>query len=53
MTVRNALFIVLYKFGVSPVRLHRWYYPAPEIPRANSVPARSSARSCEIRGARH
>jgi rSAM/selenodomain-associated transferase 2 len=33
MTVRNALFIVLYKVGVSPVRLHRWYYPAPELQR--------------------
>ena len=32
-TVRNALFIVLYKCGVSPMRLHRWYYPAPELPR--------------------
>ena len=30
-TVRNALFIVLYKCGVSPERLHRWYYPTPEI----------------------
>jgi hypothetical protein len=25
-TVQNGLFIVLYKLGVSPVRLHRWYY---------------------------
>ncbi len=33
MTVRNALFIVLYKCGVSPRRLHRWYYPAPQLRR--------------------
>ena len=32
-TVRNALFISLYKCGVSPVRLHHWYYPAPELQR--------------------
>ena len=25
-TVQNALFIVLYNLGVSPHRLHRWYY---------------------------
>jgi rSAM/selenodomain-associated transferase 2 len=25
-TIQNALFIVLYNFGVSPHRLHRWYY---------------------------
>lgn len=31
-TVRNALFIVLYRVGVSPFRLHRWYYPAAEVP---------------------
>lgn len=42
MTVRNALFLVLYKFGFSPVRLHRWYYPAPELSRAE--PSRSLAR---------
>ena len=30
-TARNAAFVVLYRFGVSPFRLHRWYYPAPEI----------------------
>ncbi|MEO5721877.1 MAG: TIGR04283 family arsenosugar biosynthesis glycosyltransferase [Chthoniobacterales bacterium] len=38
MTVRNALFIVLYNFGVSPTRLHRWYYPAPEIARRGPRP---------------
>ena len=37
-TVRNASFIVLYKMGVSPHRLHRWYYPAAAIPaRARAV----------------
>lgn len=25
-TIQNGLFIVLYKLGVSPHRLHRWYY---------------------------
>ena len=25
-SVQNGLFIVLYNFGVSPHRLHRWYY---------------------------
>lgn len=25
-TIQNGLFIVLYKCGVSPVTLHRWYY---------------------------
>lgn len=34
MTVRNALFIVLYNLGVAPVRLHRWYYPAPQLNRS-------------------
>jgi uncharacterized protein len=35
-SIQNGLFIVLYKLGVSPHRLHRWYYgqaadqPAPE-----------------------
>ena len=27
-TIQNGLFIVLYKCGVSPVTLHRWYYRA-------------------------
>lgn len=31
-TARNALFILLYKLGVSPFRLHRWYYPSAEMP---------------------
>ncbi|MEY2577225.1 MAG: hypothetical protein QOI49_49, partial [Verrucomicrobiota bacterium] len=25
-TIQNGLFIVLYNLGVSPYRLHRWYY---------------------------
>ena len=53
MTLRNALFIVLYKFGVSPARLHRWYYPAPELsrrardsaPRVGDAPAAEQASS--------
>jgi rSAM/selenodomain-associated transferase 2 len=27
-TIQNGLFIVLFNFGVSPHRLHRWYYGA-------------------------
>ena len=27
-TLQNGLFILLYKCGVSPVTLHRWYYPS-------------------------
>jgi len=27
-SIQNGLFIVLYNFGVSPYRLHRWYYSA-------------------------
>ena len=30
-TVRNASFILLYQLGVSPFRLHRWYYQAAEV----------------------
>jgi rSAM/selenodomain-associated transferase 2 len=29
-TIQNGLFIVLYKLGVSPHRLHRWYYGPTE-----------------------
>ncbi len=50
-TMRNALFIVLYKLGVSPFRLHRWYYPpvevskrAPSGPRASATGAKPAAR---------
>jgi rSAM/selenodomain-associated transferase 2 len=33
-TIQNGLFIVLYNLGVSPHRLHRWYYgPANQPPR--------------------
>ena len=31
-TIQNGLFIVLYKLGVSPVTLHRWYYESGNIP---------------------
>ncbi|MGI9088573.1 MAG: TIGR04283 family arsenosugar biosynthesis glycosyltransferase [Chthoniobacterales bacterium] len=45
-TVRNALFIVLYNFGISPFRLHRWYYPSAEIPtRARGAARAASAAS--------
>jgi rSAM/selenodomain-associated transferase 2 len=31
-TIQNGLFIVLYNFGVSPHRLHRWYYRGAKNP---------------------
>lgn len=39
-TIQNGLFIVLYNLGVSPHRLHRWYYGETE-----SGPAREKALS--------
>jgi rSAM/selenodomain-associated transferase 2 len=39
-SIQNGLFIVLYKLGVSPYRLHRWYYG-----RAADQPAREKALS--------
>ena len=40
-SVQNGLFIVLYNLGVSPYRLHRWYYrdPASTTRDASSVAA--------------
>ncbi len=35
-SIQNGLFIVLYNFGVSPHRLHRWYYRGAE---AGHVPS--------------
>jgi rSAM/selenodomain-associated transferase 2 len=42
-TMRNTSFIVLYRLGVSPFRLHRWYYQAAEIS-ANARTANRPAR---------
>jgi rSAM/selenodomain-associated transferase 2 len=39
-SIQNGLFIVLYKLGVSPHRLHRWYYG-----NAQDQPARQKAIS--------
>jgi rSAM/selenodomain-associated transferase 2 len=39
-SIQNGLFIVLYNLGVSPHRLHRWYYGA-----AKSQPTRDTALS--------
>jgi rSAM/selenodomain-associated transferase 2 len=38
-TIQNGLFIVLYNLGVSPYRLHRWYYGDvnDQAPRENAV----------------
>jgi rSAM/selenodomain-associated transferase 2 len=44
-TARNVLFIVLYRAGVSPFRLHRWYYPAPELSRRARASAQGAARA--------
>jgi rSAM/selenodomain-associated transferase 2 len=35
-TIQNALFIVLYNLGVSPHRLHRWYYGEQSAAENNS-----------------
>jgi rSAM/selenodomain-associated transferase 2 len=39
-TIQNGLFIVLYNLGISPHRLHRWYYGE-----TNDEPAREKAMS--------
>ena len=39
-SIQNGLFIVLYKCGVSPMTLHRWYYGAPAV-QAAPAPAES------------
>jgi hypothetical protein len=39
-SIQNGLFIVLYHLGVSPHRLHRWYYRSVE-----SSPERGAALS--------
>ena len=39
-SIQNGLFIVLYNFGVSPHRLHRWYYHAAEnSPKRDVLPS--------------
>ena len=30
-SIRNGLFLVLFRFGVSPARLHAWYYRRKEV----------------------
>ena len=35
-SIQNGLFILLYKLGVSPTRLHRWYY---RLARSGAAPA--------------
>ncbi len=46
-SIQNGFFIVFYKLGVSPVRLHRWYYrdPAGEIKASGVDSAKSTALS--------
>jgi rSAM/selenodomain-associated transferase 2 len=36
-SIQNGLFIVLYHLGVSPHRLHRWYYGAAECSRERNI----------------
>jgi rSAM/selenodomain-associated transferase 2 len=36
-SIQNGLFIVLYNLGVSPHRLHRWYYGAAKNPPARDA----------------
>jgi rSAM/selenodomain-associated transferase 2 len=36
-SIQNGLFIVLYKLGVSPHRLHRWYYRGAKSPSARET----------------
>lgn len=47
-TARNALFILLYRGGVSAFRLHRWYYPAVEVSKsARAASERASTVSAK------
>ena len=41
-TIQNGLFILLYKLGVSPTTLHRWYYSTQQISAASSNAARTT-----------
>jgi rSAM/selenodomain-associated transferase 2 len=43
-STQNGAFILLYKLGVSPYRLHRWYYRAQKSAPALSVAALSHRR---------
>ncbi|HEY3662636.1 MAG TPA: TIGR04283 family arsenosugar biosynthesis glycosyltransferase [Chthoniobacterales bacterium] len=36
-SIQNGLFIVLYKCGLSPVHLHRWYYRQPRVAPNESI----------------
>lgn len=40
-SIQNGLFIVLYNLGVSPHRLHRWYYGSAAGPAVSSSPSSS------------
>jgi rSAM/selenodomain-associated transferase 2 len=37
-SIQNGLIILLYKLGVSPERLHRWYYKGRQNSRSQSTP---------------
>jgi hypothetical protein len=47
VTARNLLFLVLFRLGVSPERLHGWYYAPPRVSRWR---ARWQAFRCPISG---
>jgi hypothetical protein len=44
-SIQNGLFIVLFKLGVSPERLHRWYYC---LPKSDAAPARLEVRADSV-----
>jgi rSAM/selenodomain-associated transferase 2 len=46
-SIQNAAFIVLYKCGVSPTTLHRWYYAGrqPTAPASPTTPLQQSTKS--------
>jgi rSAM/selenodomain-associated transferase 2 len=44
-TIRNGGLITLYRLGVSPHTLHRWYYRLPKNPHPGPVPCASPAEA--------
>ena len=48
-SLQNGLFIALYKFGLSPTHLHRWYYRDRFSPPNESLPAAQSVEELSRR----
>ena len=40
-SLQNGLFILLYRMGVSPARLHAWYYRKKTLPKHDTVSAQT------------